>query len=159
MKTFTTIWLKDGLHDRAITRDMDWGGPVPVDGWEDKVIYVWFDAVIGYLSASKEYSEKVGDKDLWKKYWQDPDVKHYYFLGKDNIPFHTIIWPAMLMGYGGLNLPYDIPANEYLIFRGWKLSKSRGGAIDIPSVLSVYDSDLIRYYLSAVMPDTHDSEF
>ena len=159
VKTFTTNWLKDGLHDRAITRDMDWGVPVPVDGWEDKVIYVWFDAVIGYLSASKEYSEKVGDKDLWKKYWQDPDVKHYYFLGKDNIPFHSIIWPAMLMGYGGLNLPYDIPANEYLMFRGGKLSKSRGGAIDIPSVLSVYDSDLIRYYLSAVMPDTHDSEF
>ncbi len=159
VQTFTTNWLKDGLHDRAITRDMEWGVPVPVEGWGGKVIYVWFDAVLGYLSASKEHSSITGDPDLWKRYWQDPDVKHYYFLGKDNIPFHSIIWPAMLMGYGGLNLPYDIPANEYLMFRGGKLSKSRGGAIDIPSVLSVYDSDIVRYYLSAIMPDTHDSEF
>lgn len=159
VQTFTTNWLKDGLHDRAITRDMEWGVPVPVEGWENKVVYVWFDAVIGYLSASKEYSSSAGDPELWKRYWHDTDVKHYYFLGKDNIPFHSIIWPAMLMGYGGLNLPYDIPANEYLMFRGGKLSKSRGGAIDIPSVLSAYDSDLVRYYLSAVMPDTHDSEF
>ncbi|MFA6709914.1 MAG: methionine--tRNA ligase [Candidatus Methanomethylophilaceae archaeon] len=157
--SFTTNWLKDGLHDRAITRDMEWGVPVPVKGWESKVIYVWFDAVIGYLSASKEYSKIVGDDDLWKRYWQDPDVRHYYFLGKDNIPFHSIIWPSILMGYGGLNLPYDIPANEYLMFKGEKFSKSRGGAIDIPSVLERYEADVIRYYLSTVMPDTHDSEF
>ena len=159
VKTFTTNWLKDGLNDRAITRDMDWGIPVPVKGWENKVIYVWFDAVIGYLSASKEYSKIIGKPDYWKGFWQDSEVKNYYFLGKDNIPFHSIIWPAILMGYGGMNLPYDIPANEYLMFRGGKLSKSRGGAIDIPSVLEHFDADVLRYYLSAVMPDTHDSEF
>ena len=132
-------------------------------GWatsaDGKVIYVWFDAVIGYLSASVEYSKIIGKPDYWKEFWQDPEVKHYYFLGKDNIPFHSIIWPSILMGYGGLNLPYDIPANEYLMFKGGKLSKSRGGAIDIPSVLEKFDADVIRYYLSAVMPDTHDSEF
>ena len=159
VKTFTTNWLKDGLNDRAITRDMDWGVPVPVEGWENKVIYVWFDAVIGYLSASKEYSKIIGKPDYWEGFWKDPEVKNYYFLGKDNIPFHSIIWPSILMGYGGLNLPYDIPANEYLMFRGGKLSKSRGGAIDIPSVLKHFDADVLRYYLSAVMPDTHDSEF
>ena len=151
--------MKDGLHDRAITRDMEWGVPIPMDGWDSKVIYVWFDAVIGYLSASKEYSKIIGKPDYWKEYWMDPEVRHYYFLGKDNIPFHSIIWPSILMGYGGLTLPYDIPANEYLMYKGGKFSKSRGGAIDMPTVLSKYDSDVIRFYLSIVMPDTHDSEF
>lgn len=159
VNAFTTNWLKDGLHDRAITRDMSWGIPIPVNGWDDKVIYVWFEAVIGYLSASVEYSKMIGKPDLWKEYWQDPDVRHYYFIGKDNIPFHSIIWPAILMGIGNLNLPYDIPANEYLMFNGGKLSKSRGGAIDVPSVLQKYDADAVRYYLSINMPDTHDSEF
>ncbi|MDR2866488.1 MAG: methionine--tRNA ligase [Methanomassiliicoccaceae archaeon] len=159
VETFTTNWLKDELKDRPITRDMRWGIPVPVDGWESKVIYVWFEAVIGYLSASKEYSAQIGMPELWKEFWCDEKVRHYYFLGKDNIPFHSIIWPSMLMGYGGLNLPYDIPANEYLMFKGGKLSKSRGGAIDIPSVIGRYDPDVLRYYLSINMPDTHDSEF
>ena len=159
VRSFTTNWLKDGLHDRAITRDMEWGVPIPMDGWDSKVIYVWFDAVIGYLSASKEYSKIIGKPDYWKEYWMDPEVRHYYFLGKDNIPFHSIIWPSILMGYGGLTLPYDIPANEYLMYKGGKFSKSRGGAIDMPTVLSKYDSDVIRFYLSIVMPDTHDSEF
>ena len=159
VKSFVANWLKDGLHDRAITRDMSWGVPIPVEGWDDKVIYVWFDAVTGYLSSSIAYSRKVGKPDLWKEFWMDPEVKTYYFIGKDNIPFHAIIWPAMLMGLGGMNLPYDIPANEYLMIHGGKLSKSRGGAIDVPSVLKQYDADLIRYYLSAIMPDTHDSEF
>ena len=159
VRSFTTNWLKDGLYDRAITRDMSWGVPIPLEGWDSKVIYVWFDAVIGYLSASKEYSKMIGKPDYWKEFWMDPEVKHYYFLGKDNIPFHSIIWPAILMGYGGLNLPYDIPANEYLMIKGSKLSKSRGGAIDIPSVLKQYDPDVMRFYLSVVMPDTHDSEF
>ncbi len=159
VKTFTQNWLNEGLNDRAITRDMSWGVPVPVEGWDGKVIYVWFDAVIGYLSASIEYSKIIGRPDYWKEFWQDPEVKHYYFIGKDNIPFHSIIWPAILMGEGGLNLPYDIPANEYLMFGGGKLSKSRGGAIDVPSVLEKYDADLVRYYLSINMPDTHDSDF
>lgn len=159
VKSFTTNWLKDGLHDRAITRDMSWGVPLPVEGWDSKVIYVWFDAVIGYLAASREYSKIIGKPDYWKEFWCDKSVKSYYFLGKDNIPFHSIIWPSILLGYGGLNLPYDIPANEYLMFKGGKLSKSRGGAIDIPSMLKNYDADVIRFYLSSVMPDTHDSEF
>ena len=159
VKTFTKNWLEGGLQDRAVTRDMSWGVPVPIEGWEDKVIYVWFEAVIGYLSASVEYSKMIGEPELWKDYWKDPETKHYYFIGKDNIPFHSIIWPAMLMGAENLNLPYDIPANEYLTFNGEKLSKSRGGAIDIPSVLEKYDADQMRYYLSVNMPDTHDSEF
>ena len=159
VKTFTQNWIQDEVKDRAITRDMDWGLPVPMEGWDGKVIYVWFEAVIGYLSASKEYSQLIGKPDFWKEYWQDPGVKHYYFLGKDNIPFHSIIWPSILMGYGGLNLPYDIPANEYLTFKGGKLSKSKGGAIEIPDVLKKFDADVIRYYLSVSMPDTHDSEF
>lgn len=159
VKAFTKNWLDEGLSDRAITRDMSWGVPIPLEGWEGKVIYVWFDAVIGYLSSSVEYSKIIGKPDFWKEYWQDPEVKHYYFIGKDNIPFHSIIWPAILMGVGGMDLPYDIPANEYLMIGGGKFSKSRGGAIDVPSVLQKYDADVIRYYLSAIMPDTHDSEF
>jgi len=159
VKTFTQNWIQDEVKDRAITRDMDWGLPVPMEGWDGKVIYVWFEAVIGYLSASKEFSQLIGKPDLWKEYWMDPGVKHYYFLGKDNIPFHSIIWPSILMGYGNLNLPYDIPANEYLMFKGGKLSKSKGGAIEIPDVLKKFDADVIRYYLSVNMPDTHDSEF
>ncbi|MDR1690348.1 MAG: methionine--tRNA ligase [Candidatus Methanoplasma sp.] len=159
VNAYTKNWLKEGLIDRAITRDMSWGVPVPVPGWEDKVIYVWFEALIGYLSTSIEYSKMIGDPEYWKGFWKNPETKHYYFIGKDNIPFHSIIWPAILMGAGGLNLPYDIPANEYLMFNGGKLSKSRGGAIDIPSVLSEYDVDSVRYYLSINMPDTHDAEF
>ena len=159
VKAFTKNWLEGGLIDRAVTRDMFWGVPVPVEGWDDKVIYVWFEAVIGYLSTSIEYSEMIGEPELWKEYWKDPETKHYYFIGKDNIPFHSIIWPAILMGAGSMNLPFDIPANEYLLFNGEKLSKSRGGAIDVPTVLSKYDVDAVRYYLSVNMPDTHDSEF
>ena len=159
VKTFTKNWIDEGIHDRAITRDMSWGVPIPVEGWEDKVIYVWFEADIGYLSASVEYSRMIGKPDYWEAFWKDPEVKSYYFIGKDNIPFHSIIWPSILMGEGGLNLPYDIPANEYLMFSGGKLSKSRGGAIDVPSVLKSFDADQVRYYLSVNMPDTHDSDF
>ncbi|MCL2149294.1 MAG: methionine--tRNA ligase, partial [Methanomassiliicoccaceae archaeon] len=159
VNTFTMNWLEEGLRDRAVTRDMSWGVPVPVPGWEDKVIYVWFEAVIGYLSSSIEHSKIIGRPDYWKEFWKDPETRHYYFIGKDNIPFHSIIWPAILMGAGDLNLPYDIPANEYLTFKGGKLSKSRGGAIDIPTVLSEYDVDAVRYYLSVNMPDTHDADF
>ena len=159
VQTFTRNWLEAGLADRAITRDMTWGVSVPLPGWEDKVIYVWFEAVIGYLSASIEWAKRLGDRDAWMPFWIDPEVRHYYFLGKDNIPFHTIIWPAILMGYGGLNLPYDVPANEFLTFKGEKFSKSRGVSIDIPSLLLDYDSDIIRYYLTAEMPENRDSEF
>ncbi|MFA6869936.1 MAG: methionine--tRNA ligase [Methanomethylophilus sp.] len=168
VKAYTENFLKGGLKDRAITRDMSWGVPIPVEGWDDKVIYVWFEAVIGYLSASEEYSRMIGKPDYWKEFWEDPECRHYYFIGKDNIPFHSIIWPAILMGVGGLNLPYDIPANEYLMFNGGKLSKSRKGTVsdveslipkDIPHVLQKFDPEAIRYYLSVIMPDTHDAEF
>jgi methionyl-tRNA synthetase len=156
---FTHNWLEAGLKDRAITRDMSWGISVPVKGYEGKVIYVWFEAVIGYLSASKEWAKSTGDPDAWKAYWTDPGVRSYYFLGKDNIPFHTIIWPAIIMGYGDLNLPYDVPANEYLTFKGEKFSKSRGVGIDVPSILKRFDSDLVRYYMAANMPEGKDTDF
>jgi len=124
---FTQRYLKEGLRDRAITRDIEWGVPVPVKGFENKRIYVWFEAVIGYLSASKEWAKEIaGDKEKWHDFWDTgKGAKSYYFMGKDNIPFHTIIWPAMLMGYEGLNLPYDVPANEFLTIEGKKISTSK----------------------------------
>jgi methionyl-tRNA synthetase len=158
-KNFTRNWLASGLRDRPITRDINWGVDIPLDGYEDKRIYVWFEAVIGYLSTSKEWSRRSGNPDKWTEFWQDAGVKHYYFLGKDNIPFHTIIWPAILLGYGGLNLPYDVPANEYLRFAGEQFSKSRGVTIDIPNLLEHYDTDQLRYYLAINMPENRDSDF
>ena len=159
VQLFTRNWLESGLKDRPITRDMSWGVPVPLPGSEGKVIYVWFEAVIGYLSASKEWAKATGNEDAWKEFWTDPSVKGYYFLGKDNIPFHTIIWPSILMGYGGLNLPYDVPANEFLTFKGEKLSKSKGPSIDIPSILKTFDPDQLRYYLASNMPEGKDADF
>ena len=155
---FTTRYLEDGLKDRAITRDIDWGIPVPVDGSEGKRLYVWFEAVIGYLSATKEWAKSEGDNAKWRSFWQG-DVKSYYFLGKDNIIFHTVIWPAMLMGYGDLNLPYDVPANEFLTIEGKKLSTSRNWAVWLSDYLSRYDPDPLRYLLSINMPETSDSDF
>jgi len=159
VQLFTKNWLEAGLKDRAITRDMSWGVPIPLPGYENKVIYVWFEAVIGYLSASKEWAKLKGTPDKWKDFWTDPATKSYYFLGKDNIPFHTIIWPSILMGYGGLNLPYDIPANEFLTFKGEAFSKSRGIGIDIPSLLQRFDPDVIRYYVAVNMPENRDTDF
>jgi len=155
---FTLNFIKSGLKDRAITRDIEWGVEVPIEGYENKRIYVWFDAVIGYLSASMEWAEKIGKPDEWKKWWKD-EAKHYYFLAKDNIPFHTVIWPAMLMAHGGLNLPYDVPANEYLTLSGEQFSKSKGIGIWIPDVLKRFDADAIRYYLSINMPEKHDTDW
>ncbi len=157
---FTLGWLEEGLKDRAITRDISWGVPVPVEGFESKRIYVWFDAVIGYLSATREWAQRTGDPEAWRRYWQDPAVKSYYFIGKDNIPFHTIVWPGMLLGYGGLNLPYDVPANQYVNFAaGQKQSKSKGTGTWVLDLLDVYDADVIRFYLASIMPETSDSEF
>ncbi|OGO06667.1 MAG: methionine--tRNA ligase, partial [Chloroflexi bacterium RBG_13_57_8] len=158
---FTQRYLKEGLRDRAITRDIEWGVPVPVPGFENKRIYVWFEAVIGYLSASREWATKIaGDKDRWRDFWDETrGAKSYYFLGKDNIPFHTIIWPAMLLGYGGLNLPADVPANEFLTIEGKKISKSRNWAVWLPDYLSRYDPDPLRYILSVNMPETGDTDF
>ncbi len=155
---FTTRYLEQGLKDRAITRDIEWGIPVPLDGFEGKCLYVWFEAVIGYLSATKEWAKSSGDEEKWRLFWQG-EVKSYYFIGKDNIPFHTIIWPAMLMGYGDLNLPYDVPANEFLTIEGRKLSTSRNWAVWLPDYLSRYDPDPLRYLLSINMPETGDTNF
>lgn len=159
VKGFAESRLKEGLKDRAITRDLSWGVTIPIAGLETKCIYVWFEAVIGYLSTSKEWASRQGQPDLWKEFWQDEDVRHYYFLGKDNIPFHTIIWPAMLMGYGSLNIPYDVPANEYLTMKQAKMSKSTGTLIPLPYLLDKVDADALRYYLCAQMPETHDTDF
>jgi methionyl-tRNA synthetase len=155
----TKRYLKEGLRDRAITRDIDWGVAVPVKGFEDKRIYVWFEAVIGYLSASKEWAKSKGDGGGWRPFWEDKEAKSYYFIGKDNIPFHTIIWPAMLMGYGGLNLPHDVPANEFLTIEGKKLSTSRNWAVWLPEYLSRYEPDPLRYLLSINMPENGDTDF
>ena len=158
VRNFTISYLEGGLHDRAITRDIDWGVPVPLEGYDGKRIYVWFEAVVGYLSASKEWAQSIGDPDRWKDFWQD-DCRAYYFVGKDNIVFHTIIWPAMLVGYGGLNPPYDVPANEFLTIEGSKISTSRNWAVWLPDYLERYEADPLRYVLSAMMPETSDSDF
>ena len=156
---FTRRYLEEGLKDRAITRDVSWGVPIPLEGYDDKRIYVWFEAVIGYLSAAKEWATLQGRPDAWKEYWEDPDALTYYFIGKDNIPFHSIIWPAMLMGFGGLNLPYDVPANEFLSLEGKQFSTSRNWAVWLPDYLERFSPDPLRYYLSANMPETGDSDF
>jgi methionyl-tRNA synthetase len=148
------------LRGRPITRDISWGVDIPLPGYESKRIYVWYDAVIGYLSASKEWADVVGRPDAWRAWWEDPTARAYYFIGKDNIDFHTIIWPAMLMGYGrGLNLPYDVPANEYLNVEGRKLSKSRRWMIVMADVLTRYAPDPWRYALAASMPESTDVNF
>jgi methionyl-tRNA synthetase len=156
---FTAGFLNEGLKDRAITRDIEWGVPVPVEGFEDKRIYVWFEAVIGYFSASVEWAERSGDAERWRDFWQGDDTRSYYFVGKDNIIFHTIIWPVMLMGYGGLNLPYDVPANEFLTIKGRALSTSRNWAVWLPDYMQRYDPDPLRYFLSINMPEDGDSDF
>ena len=156
---FTTRYLEDGLIDRAFTRDIDWGVSMPVEGYENKRIYVWFEAVIGYLSASKEWAKEMAENaEAWRPFWED-GVKSYYFIGKDNIVFHTIIWPAMLMGYEGLALPYNVPANEFLTIEGNKLSTSRNWAVWLPDYLERYDPDPLRYILSINMPETSDTDF
>ena len=156
---FTRRFLESGLKDRAITRDLDWGVPIPVEGNDGKRIYVWFEAVIGYLSAAVEWAHSNGNDEEWKDFWQDEQTRSYYFIGKDNIPFHTIIWPAMLMGYGGLNLPYDVPSNEFLSLEGRKFSTSENWAVWVPDYLDRYDPDPLRYLLSINMPESGDTDF
>ncbi|MDD5509966.1 MAG: methionine--tRNA ligase [Dehalococcoidales bacterium] len=159
VRNFTLSYLEGGLNDRAITRDIEWGVPLPLPGFEGKRIYVWFEAVIGYLSATKEWAQLGGNEEKWRDFWQGDEAKGYYFIGKDNIAFHTIIWPAMLMGCGNLNLPYDVPANEFLTIEGKKLSTSRNWAVWLPDYLSRYDPDPLRYLLSVSMPETNDTDF
>ncbi len=165
---FVLNYLRQGLQPRPITRDLDWGIPVPLPGFDTKCLYVWFEAVIGYFSASIEWAKNRGEPEAWKQWWYDPQAKTYYFVGKDNIPFHAIIWPAQLMGTGRLyendltqtlNLPTDVPANEFLNLEGDKFSKSRDWAVWAPDFLTRYDADPLRYYLTANAPEQRDTEF
>lgn len=153
-------WVEEGLHDRAITRDIEWGIDLPVDDLgPGKRIYVWYDAVIGYLSASKEWAANSGDPEAWRNWWENPDARSFYFIGKDNIPFHALFWPAQLMGYGGsLNLPTNVPANQYVTFKGGKASASRGIGLTIQEALDQFQPDAIRFALAAAFPEQADTE-
>ena len=166
--TFSRNYVKGGLHGRPITRDLEWGIPVPLPGYEHKRLYVWFEAVIGYLSASIEWAARWSEVQAWQAWWYDPAAETYYFIGKDNIPFHTVIWPAELIGTGQLytedpqkrfNLPYDVPANEFMNIEGAQASKSRGWPIWLPVLLETYHPDAIRFYIASVLPETNDSDF
>ncbi|MDD8017029.1 MAG: methionine--tRNA ligase [Bacteroidota bacterium] len=155
----TRSWLKEGLQERAVTRDLSWGIPVPVEGAEGKVIYVWFDAVLGYISSTKEWALRIGQPEKWKEYWCDQGTRYIAFLGKDNIVFHTIVFPAELMAKGGYILPDNVPANEFLNLEGGKFSKSRNNAIYVKDILERYPADILRYTLATNLPETKDSDF
>ncbi len=160
---FAKGWLEDeGLLDRAITRDIDWGIDIPVDDLgPGKKIYVWYDAVIGYLSASQEWASSdanPGGADDWKNWWESDESRHVYFIGKDNIPFHALFWPAQLMGAGDLHLPDSIPANQYVTFKGGKASASRGVGLTIADALDTFQPDALRFALAAALPEQADTE-
>jgi methionyl-tRNA synthetase len=167
---FGRNFIDQGLIGRAVTRDMDWGIPVPVEdeAYASKVLYVWYEAVIGYLSATIEWAANEGDPEAWRDWWYDPAARTLYFIGKDNIPFHTVFWPAQLLGARGLysdnphaqlNLPYDVPANEFMNMEGQKISGSRNWGVWMLDALQRYDPDPLRYYLTTNMPETRDSDW
>ncbi|WP_371782914.1 methionine--tRNA ligase [Streptosporangium subroseum] len=163
------------MQPRAISRDLDWGVPIPLEGWSDqanKRLYVWFDAVVGYLSASIEWARRSGDPEAWRQWWQDPEARGYYFMGKDNIVFHAEIWPAMLLGYNGqgardgkpgslgtLNLPSEVVSSEFLTMEGRKFSSSRQVVIYVRDFLARYDADALRYYIAVAGPENQDTDF
>lgn len=167
--------LLDDLRPRPITRDLDWGVPVPLPGWQDnplKRLYVWFDAVMGYLSASVEWAARGGDAEAWRRWWCDPDARSYYFMGKDNITFHTQIWPAILLGHNGqgarggevgpfceLGLPSEVVSSEFLTMTGSKFSTSRGTVIYVGDFLREFGPDTLRYFISVAGPETQDTDF
>jgi methionyl-tRNA synthetase len=159
----TINWLDQGLRDRAITRDISWGIPVPVEGYESKRIYVWFEAVMGYFSTTVEWAHQQGEPDAWRDFWFDPAAETYYFLGKDNIPFHTIMWPAILMAASKFdaryNLPTNVPANEFLMLSGAQFSKSRKNALYVHEYLEHFEPAPLRYYLTTNMPELKDTDF
>ncbi len=166
--SFSRNFIAEGLRGRPITRDIDWGIKVPLEGWDSKRLYVWFEAVIGYISASIEWAKNSGQPDAWKDWWYNPEAEIYNFIGKDNIPFHTVIWPAELLGIDGiynpdsttpLSLPYDVPANEFMNIEGKQFSKSRNWAIWLPDILDRYQADAVRYYIAAMFPETKDSDY
>jgi methionyl-tRNA synthetase len=167
--------LLDDIRPRAMTRDIDWGIPVPLPGWQDnpaKRLYVWFDAVIGYLSASIEWARRTGDDDAWRSWWNDPEARSYYFMGKDNITFHSQIWPAELLGYNGkgskggepgvfgeLNLPTEVVSSEFLTMEGKQFSSSRGVVIYVRDMLARYQPDALRYFIAVAGPENQDTDF
>ncbi|MER7283536.1 methionine--tRNA ligase [Dactylosporangium sp. NPDC000244] len=162
--------LIDDLQPRAITRDLEWGVPIPLEAWRDRAdkrIYVWFDAVIGYLSASIEWARRTGDPEAWRQWWQDPQAEGYYFMGKDNIVFHSVIWPSILLGYSGpkpqslgaLNLPTEVVSSEYLTMEGKKFSSSRRVVIYVRDFLERYDADALRYFIAVAGPESNDTDF
>lgn len=180
VREFSKGWIKEGLEPREVTRDMKYGIPVPIKGWEEKVIYVWIEAVVGYLSASIEWAKSIGQESKWEDFWKDPKCKHYYFIAGGNVPFHTIIWPAQLLAYSekysndtlwekyklpgeskreSLNLPFDIPANKMLLYKGKKMSKSDNTGMSVDSLLEKYSADLIRFFFVRNAPENHDREF
>ncbi len=157
-------WFTEGLEDRAVTRDLDWGVKIPLPGYESKVLYVWFDAVLGYISSTKEWAQRHGAPDRWKHYWLDERTKYVAFIGKDNVVFHCIVFPAMLMAWNDTHaekyvLPENVPANEFLNFEGQKFSKSRGIGIDVQEFLDRFPADSLRYYLTSSLPEYRDSDF
>jgi methionyl-tRNA synthetase len=165
---FARNYVGEGLRGRPITRDLHWGIRVPLENWEEKCLYVWFEAVIGYFSASVEWAHNRGETEAWKDWWYNPGSKTLYFIGKDNIPFHAVIWPAELMGVKRLyeedtsqvlNLPYDVPANEFMNLEGHGMSGSRNWAVWMDEALDRYDPDALRYYLTAAMPETRDTDW
>ena len=152
-------WFEKGLEDRAITRDLDWGIPVPLKNMKEKVLYVWFEATIGYISATKEWAKKIGNPEKWKDYWINQNTKLVHFIGKDNIVFHAIFWPIVLMQRGEYVLPAEIPANEFLNIAGSKISTSRNYAIWLDDYLTRFPPDPLRYSLISLLPETKDSDF
>ena len=152
-------WLQEGLNDRAATRDLNWGVPVPVEGADGKVLYVWFEAPIGYISATKEWAMKSNKPEAWKNYWKNDKAKLYHFIGKDNIVFHCIMFPIILMEHGNFILPENVPANEFLNLEGKKLSTSRGWAVWLHDYLEHFESDYLRYALGVSLPESKDSDF
>ena len=180
VREYTKGWIKEGLKPRAVTRDMEFGVPVPIEGWEGKVIYVWVEAVVGYLSAAIEWAEKIEDPSKWEDFWKDKDCKHYYFIAGGNTQFHTIIWPAELMGYSekydsdelwekyklpgetrreSLDLPYDVPSNKMLLYKGRKMSKGDNHMINADEAFEKYGADLTRFFFVRFAPENHDREF
>jgi methionyl-tRNA synthetase len=156
---FAKGMVEDGLHDRDFTRDLDWGIPLPVDDLgPGKSIYVWWEALMGYFSAPQEWARLRGEPDAWKGWWEDPEAETYYFIGKDNIPFHAVYWPALLMGYGGLNLPTDVPANQFVNFGGEQASVSRGIGRSIGWYTERFEPDALRYAVAINFPETSDTE-
>jgi methionyl-tRNA synthetase len=160
VKQYCRGWFKDGLQDRAVTRDLDWGVPVPLPDHDGKVFYVWFEAPIGYISATREWAAGQGDPEAWKTWWQQEDTRLVHFIGKDNVFFHAVMFPAMLMAHSeDYILPENVPANEFLNLEGQKLSTSRGFAVWLPDYLEKFSPDPLRYTLARNLPETRDMNF